>query len=123
MREFQGKHRFKKFLFSKVAVFILFIMIFFFAKATLDVYFKEKESAKNLAEAQGEYTDLATRQATLQGDINRLSTDEGVDEEIRTRYNVAKPGENVLVIVSTSTATTTQEKPESWWDKFRKLFK
>ena len=64
-------------------------------------------------EAKQEYATLEARKATLQANLDALNTPRGQDAAIREAFGVAKPGEEVIVVVppSTSTATAT----ESWW--------
>ena len=71
-----------------------------------------------------ELQNIQDREVFLNSEINRLSTDEGVEEEIRSKYSVAKPGEELIVIVgTTSTTSATTTKGESLWNKFLGLFK
>ena len=119
MREFQEKKRVKNLLYSRVTIVILFILILFFAHATWGVYKKERESAANVVRAQNELKRITDREALLNSEIARLNTEDGIEEEIRTKYGVAKPGEQVLIITETEKPTTTpiiEEK--SWWQNF-----
>lgn len=124
MREFQEKHKYKKILYSKGMIIVLVILIVFFARATWGVYKKEKESSANAYRATQELKRLSDREALLTSEIARLSTDEGIEEEIRAKYGVSKPGEEILIIVDPNIATTTevQDNP-SLWERFKKLFK
>jgi cell division protein FtsB len=124
MREFQEKKRFRKFLYSKTMACILIVLILFFTRATWGVYKKQRETAANAMQAQNALQRLEDRQALLDREITKLKTDEGVEEEIRSKYGVSKPGEQVLIIVDTEKATSTQEElRQTWWDKVRGLFR
>jgi len=123
MREFQHKRQYKKFLYSKFTVFCLIIITLFSARAVWKVYTKEQESAANVVRAEGQLKRLKDRQELLESEIERLKTSEGQEEEIRSKYNVSRPGEQLLIIVNDDTPTTTPEKSESWWDKFIGIFK
>jgi cell division protein FtsB len=124
MREFQDKKRIKRLLYSKPAVIILAIAIVFFGNATWGLYKKEKESAANALIAEKELAKLQDRQQLLNSEIDRLHTDAGIEEEIRSKYSVSKSGENVVIIVDKdqNQNVPTQQK-EGWWDKFKNLFK
>jgi cell division protein FtsB len=122
MREFQQKRRIKRRIYSTPVIIILIFVI----DGTWKVYQKDRESKANLARAQNELTSLNTRDATLTSDIARLKTNQGVEDEIRSKYEVSKPGEQVLVIVdkdSSTTSTSTGNVIEQWWSKFLSLFK
>jgi cell division protein FtsB len=124
MREFQVKKKVRRVVFSKWIVALMVLVFLFLAKATWNLYQKNIESAANVVNANRELARLEDRQQTLQTEIERLSTDEGVEQEIRTKYSVSKPGEQLIVIVDEEASSTPEiAQPESWWDKFKNLFR
>lgn len=122
MREFQAKKKVRRVLYSKGVIALMLIVFVFLANATWSVFKKERASAANVIQAKREYDKLNERNVTLNSEIKRLSTNEGIEEEIRSKYSVSKPGEHMLVIVdnATTTASTTPEKT-SWWKRVRHL--
>ena len=62
----------------------------------------------------------------LESEIGRLKTDYGTEEEIRSKFNVAKPGETVVMVINNSSSSNTNNSKESFWsrllDKIRKLY-
>ncbi len=122
MREFQNKKRYKKIFSSKISIVILVVLVGFFGRATYDVYKKERESASYVAVAETQLKKMTDRQETLNAEISRLQTQEGIEEEIRTKYNVSKPGENVLVIVDKDKPATTTPVEKTWWQNFLEWF-
>ncbi len=46
-----------------------------------------------------EMTDLENKKTAMEALINRLETETGAEEEIRSKFPVKKPGENMVVIV------------------------
>ena len=120
MREFQDKKRVRKFLYSKGVVAVLAVFVLILAHATWGVYQKEQESQTAAAASESELGKLQDRQAVLQSEIARLKTDEGVEEEIRSKFSVAKPGEDLIIIVNPDDATNTQTLPKpSLWDRVK----
>jgi cell division protein FtsB len=123
MREFQEKKRFRKILYSKGSLVVLSILILFFGHATWGVYKKQSESAANALQAQNALQKLEDRQKVLDTELDKLKTEEGIEEEIRSKYGVSKPGEHVLIIVDDKKATTsTEEIQQTWWQKMKKFF-
>jgi len=123
MREFQAKKRIRKAIYSKITLFIILVFIVIIGRAAVSVFFKEQESFNNTVQAKKELTKLEDRQQLLNTEITRLSTEEGIEAEIRTKYNVAKYGEQFLVIVDTpETATTSKVVEKTWWEKFTGFF-
>jgi cell division protein FtsB len=124
MREFQGRNKYKRILYSKGAAVVLGIFILLVSRATWGVYKKEQESAANTIRAQSELKKLQDRETLLDSELTRLQTDAGIEEEIRSKYSVSKPGENMIIIVDPAATSTAPVQPEeSWWGKFKKWFK
>ena len=73
------------------------------------IAFSEERSTKV------EYQSLEARRAALQNNLDTLSTARGQDAAIREAFGVAKPGEEVIVLVPTVPATTTPQL--HWWQK------
>lgn len=99
MREFESKKKFRKFLYSRTMIFILFVVFVFLVRATWKVYKQEQVSRANLQKVMNETDRLTARENTLKQDISYLETDDGVDAEIRQKFRAVKPGEQVAVIV------------------------
>jgi cell division protein FtsB len=71
-------------------------------------------------QAKWQYEALEERKTTLESNLTALDTERGKDGAIRTAFGVARPGEEVIVVVppTTSTATSTP----SWWEIFLSWF-
>ncbi len=46
-----------------------------------------------------EVEDLKNRKSELEATVKRLQTEAGIEEEIRSKFPVQKPGENAVMIV------------------------
>ena len=64
---------------------------------------------------QRQYQLLEERKATLEANVAALNTGRGKDAAIRTAFGVARPGEEVIVVVPPVLATSTPTL--SWWQK------
>lgn len=110
---------FRRRLYSFPVLIILILLTFLLAASVHTLYEKNRYAQINLAEAQARVADLEERKAHLSATVARMATPEGEEVEIRSRFPVALPGEQVLSIVdATSTlATSTQAVQEkaSWW--------
>ena len=124
MMEFQEKRKIKRFLYSKVTVAILVILILFVLTEVWDVYKKQSITRDNLAKTAAIFEGLKDREKMLSSEIERLKTEGGTEAEIREKYGLVKPGEEVLVIVGDDTATdTVTSSPVSFWQKVFNWFK
>ena len=120
MKNFQQKKQFKKIIYSKISFVVLFILVFFLGKATFNIYQKSKLSSDNYNEIKKNYESLRNRKDMLESEINKLKTDNGIEEEIRSKFNVAKSGETVVRIINSSSSTSTNKNnsKKSFWPKW-----
>lgn len=77
----------------------LFILLVFIANAVWGIYKKQRLSKENLSQTAAVYAGLRSRGENLELEIKKLKTESGQEEEIRERYGLVKPGEEVIVIV------------------------
>ena len=99
MREFQEKRKFKKIIYSGWLLMILGIIFLALVFSTVKVYKKSRISAKKSEEIKEEIIKLEKRNAELVAEATRLESESGKEGEIRKRFDVAKPGEKILVII------------------------
>jgi len=124
MFDFQQKRKFKKVIYSRVTILILFILVLLLANSTYKIYQKERLSLADYNQTKKEYDSLNGRQTMLDSEIARLKTENGIEEEIRSKFSVAKPGETVVVVVDSSSSSSTDENisNNSWWQNFLNWF-
>jgi cell division protein FtsB len=108
---------------SPVTVVIALILCFILGKAAWGVYIKAAATEVRLSQVQSELVKLEDRHKVLASKVSLLSTDEGVEAEMRTKYRAVKDGEFVAVIVDAKTlpalalmASTTSQK--GLWARF-----
>lgn len=88
------------------------------------VFVKERDAKRALDVARSDYADLEARKASLEEKVKALGTERGVEEVIRERFPVAKPGEEVITIVNPEgknlPATTTPRR--NFWETVSSWF-
>lgn len=99
MKRFQDKRRFKKFLYSKFSVFILIVVFLFMGKAVFNAYQKYAVSSEGKQSVLEEVHEITERKEFLEEELSRLQSERGVEEELRKKFQIAKPGEQVIIIV------------------------
>ena len=99
MKEFQEKRKFKKIIYSGWLQIFLGVILLAVVFSTVKVYKKSQISAVKSGEIREEMAELEKRNAELEAEIMRLRSESGQEGEIRRRFDVAKPGEKILVIV------------------------
>ncbi len=116
---------FQKILYSKITVGILFILIILMIHPVWSMFQRFQLSSEILQEKKERISKLEDRKEVLLESIERFGTDEGLEEEIRRRFNASKEGEEMVIIIDNrSLETTNQEdsvdsKP-SWWNAVKR---
>ena len=125
MLEFQEKRKIKSFLSSKITLVVLIIVIGFFFNAVWNLYQKQDITKDNLSKSAAIYENLRSREKMLSLEVEKLKTTEGKEEEIREKYGLVKPGEEVIVVVDKdeSAQNISVHSENSFWDKVKSWFK
>jgi cell division protein FtsB len=113
MREFEHKRRIRKILSSPLFLVPMAVVLFFLAKGTWDIFEKDRESVTELRFAQDRLARAQERQAKIADSTQKLKTGSGVEGEIRDRLQMAKAGEQEIVILDpvVNTVTTSPTSP------------
>lgn len=111
MRKFEAQKQIKNRMYSRTTLVVLLFIIIFTARGVFNLYLRNQESVKALQDTKMKVKELTERKDQLSNEITKLNEDDGVEQEIREKFNVIKPGENVVLIVPDEAATTTVEKP------------
>lgn len=124
--KYRNQSPWKRIISSPVSSIVLLIVIIFLIKGTINIIKKYETSLDRLVQAQATLDNLESRKNDLEEKVAYLSTDRGIESEIRSKFRVALEGESVAVIVDESSAPTTSPikatKQISWWRKWLKVF-
>jgi cell division protein FtsB len=102
--KYSNRSLWRRFISSPFSAVALVVVVFILARAAINIQGKVETSAVKLEQAQAEYARLSQRQQDISRRVDYLSTDQGVEAEIRTKYHAIKEGEQVAVIVDGSQA-------------------
>jgi len=120
MAEFEERKKFWRIFYSPLVFMVLLVVFLFMARAAWRVYGHVSVSSADRQRTEEELAKVNQREEVLKKNVEVLQTPQGVEDEIRAKFNVSKQGEGVAVIVdnhATSTATATPAKSRSWWQK------
>ena len=104
-----------------IMIGVLLVVAFWLLSLIWGLAGKAQVALNEAHNVQRQYQALEARKAMLEANLAALGTDRGKDAAIRTAFGVARPGEEVIVVVSPEPATTTP--PLSWWGKVLSWFK
>lgn len=99
MHDFQKKKRTRKILYSPFTLVFLTGVLILLASGVWGVYKKNELSIENFEKEKMELAKLTARQKNLASSIEYLKTEQGIENEIRTKFRAVKEGEQVAVII------------------------
>lgn len=108
-------------LYSWPVILILLFIIVSLSRSVWEVYQSERVAREKKIEAVTERDKTLARKNELTALVNGLSSERGMEEEIRKKFSVAKPEERVIVVVDPPKATTTVATT-SWWGRIWQKF-
>jgi len=124
MREFQDKRRWRRAVYSLPVRLGLTLIIIALAGSIFRLYKKERQVGSERAILLEEVERLRARQEELLAEVEKLTTERGVEEELREKFNVVKPGEKVISLVANETPTSSPSlPPTSWWQRVAEWLK
>lgn len=126
MFDFYQKRKLKSFLASPVTRGFLFVLVVLMSWSAYTRFQIAREMAGRRAEAEAETERLREQKAGLEGQVQYLSDDRGIEAEMRRQFDVALTNEQVVVIVepeggetNASSSTYQQESKPAWYEFWR----
>lgn len=109
MLEFSQKRKLRRALYSKPVVLVLFVLALFLSYTTYGMYRTARDASLRKETAAVKLATLEEREDFLTSEIQRLQTAEGIEQEVREKFDVAKEGEKVIVIVEEKATSTPED--------------
>ena len=103
-----------------VLIAILLISILWLLSLIFSLSRKAEVAVQEAQDAKQQYKTLEERKVTLEANLATLATKHGQSAAIRTAFGVARPGEEVIVVVPP--VTTTPTATPSWWQEILSWF-
>ena len=126
MREFQDKQKIQKRLYSKTSIVVVLIIVVLISRGVLSVYAKERSSRMELELLEKKKAELDSRLASVSANNSRLRTEEGIESEIRSKFDVVKADEGVIVVGDEKLPVPVEDKRgfmKKFWDSVTGAFK
>jgi len=117
--DFHEKRKFKKLLYSRPTLIILGLLVIWLSFNVFSMYKKERDTRLRRIEQREILDELENREASLREEIERLNTERGIEEEVRSKFEVGREGEEVIIIVDSpdEVDTVKNSKEKSFWQK------
>ncbi len=115
-----------KFWHSPTALIVFFLIFILFGYNIIGLIKKENETSHKKELILDQIDSLKKRESSLSSDITKLNTVEGKEEIIRDKYQVAKEGEKMVVIVDEdnkgSEVSQGERVSHGFWNWVKNLF-
>lgn len=122
MREFQERKKAHRLLYSKKVLFLLLLILGFLIFSTAKVFLKSRNVLSKSEETRKELAELERTKAELEEDVGQLKKESGIEEEIRKKFDVQKPGEKVAVIIDKSQENGKMDSGQESSNLFQKFW-
>ena len=99
---------------------LLSLAIIWLSLLVVGIFHKEQVARLTVHDTRAELAALDARAATLSGTVHDLETSRGQEASVRQTYGVAKPGEDVIIVVPKKDAP--EPPPATIWEKVKAFF-
>jgi len=107
-------------VFSIILGVLFLAVIGFLVGSNLKISKKRAELNLRLEELRAEYQTLLEKKEKLQAQISQLGSKDALEKEARERFNLKKPGEEVVTILPSEEEEEKSENKQkiNWWNPF-----
>jgi len=124
MLDFQQKRKLRAFIYNKITLGVFSFVVLILLFSTFNVWNKKVESQRLTESSLAKVLEMEKRNDFIDSQIERLNTQEGIEEEIRSKFSVAKEGEKVVVVVNDNLADSIPiQEEKTLFEKFIDLFR
>ena len=119
------KNQKNSFWHSPLVLLVFFCLLVLFAYNMIGLIRKERETNKNKISELAKIDELRKREANLNKDISKLNTTAGIEESVRDKFQVVKPGEKMVIIVDEQEKKPSADgeaKDHSFWGFIKRMF-
>lgn len=122
MLDFYQKRKLRAIANSRITQGILVLVVGFLLWNAFERYTVAQMMADRRIEVEQTAATLQARKESLEAEVRYLQDERGIEAEMRRQFDIALPGEEVVVIVEDDEenliqplATTTVEAEADWW--------
>jgi cell division protein FtsB len=123
MLGFYQKRKLKRYLYSKPTLAVLAVIALLFGNAAWSALGKERDARIRKNSTLAELASLEARELMLKEEIERLSTKRGIEEEIRSKFDVGLEGEKLIVVLDAKEDQTGEDmQKKGFWSGVEEWF-
>ncbi|MEX2514765.1 MAG: hypothetical protein WD335_01380 [Candidatus Paceibacterota bacterium] len=111
-------NKLQRVIYSIPFLIFLTVMVVLVVMAAWNMYQTSYGTEQRLERLRAEHQELQQREEIVSNDALNVSTERGLEAEIREKFSVAAEGERVIVLVDDKDQPATTTEPEaSWWQR------
>ncbi len=118
MKEFGKRQFLRRKAYSWPVLVILLIFTILSVKGSFGLMAKKSGSIEEVEILNQKKVELEEREIFLIKELESLNTEAGLEREIKSKFNVARAGEQVALITETKIEPTTTPQKLPWWKKW-----
>lgn len=107
---------------SKIFLFLLIIIAAGAGKLTFDKYYSWTQAKSDISEVEKEIETEKQKNANLKQQASEAQNNEYLENVIKEKLNLVKPGEKVIYVLPENEEPPAKEKEETMWEKVKDIF-
>lgn len=120
--QFGKKNNYKTYLYSRPVIAFFVIVVVMLCISVFERYGVERDMSARRAASETELERLQARKLQLEDRVDYLEGERGIEEEIRKNFDVAREGEQVIIMVGDAPTAPIAEidsaVKEKYWYQF-----
>jgi len=122
--DYRKRKNINKVIYSRPFLLVFFMITAFFVYTVMSIVPKVIETRKNKNIVKAEFENLINQEGKLKSETERIQSEEGIEENLREKFRVAKEGEGLIIIVDEEGKEGVKyEEKKSFLHFFKNLFK
>lgn len=113
MFDFHEKRKIRRVIYSRYSIGFLLFLALVLGRSVYERFTIEREMAEKLDGRTSELEALKLRAALLETKVEHLKNERGIEDELRSRFDVVKEGERVVILLDDPKESSVQPLPKS----------
>ena len=115
----------QRILLSWPVIILMFAIALTFAWGVYDMYQRQQLTTTKEKKIRNELNVVQKRKERMANELNKIKTSSGIEEQLRSQFDVAKEGEHLLIVVDKKEQSSeiNNRKQKPWYKSLLDIFK
>lgn len=119
----KNKNSLKKIYLSRLLLIVLTIVVLLLLFNAFSLLHKRSLVWKKVSHLRKEQEVLKDRKSNIENKLKDIDEGTGVEDILREKFNVVKPGEELIVLTEPKSTEAPPPPKKSFWQKIKSFFK